>query len=509
MDHERPTRPAQGPPADGVTRRGVLAGAAAGAAAVALPAGADAARRRRPRRRRRRADVIVVGAGLAGLAAARTVAAAGRSVLVVEARGRVGGRTHNVTVEDGSSRDVVEIGGQWVGPTQDRLYALARELGVDTYDTYNTGDNVYFREGRLSRYASTGPFGPVPPDPTGTPEAFAAIQTLNAMAAELPLEQPWTAPRALEYDGQTFETWKLANAQTEGGRFLLDLGIEAVWACEPRDVSLLHVLMYIRSAGSFNRLIDTAGGAQEQRFVGGSWLLSLEAAKALGRGRIVLDRPVRRIVQSGGRVRVEGDRDFVAVGRQCIVAVPPAISGRIEHAPQLPALREQLTQRFPMGSVVKCMAVYPEPFWRREGLTGQATSDTGPVKITFDNTPPDGSPGVLLGFIEGAEARDWGRRPLAERRAAVLESFARYFGPRARAATGYVDRNWADEHWTRGCYVGFTPPGVLTSYGEAIRAPHGRVRWAGAEAATVWNGYMDGAVRSGERAAREALADLG
>jgi monoamine oxidase len=235
--------------------------------------------------------------------------------------------------------------------------------------------------------------------------------------------------------------------------------------------------------------------------VGGAQPISAAAARALGR-RVVLRSPVRRIVQERRRVRVESDR-LAVQARRVIVALPPTLAGRIEYRPGLPALRDQLTQRVPMGSVIKIHAVYDAPFWRDEGLTGQATSDTGPVKITFDNSPPDGSPGVLLGFIEGQEARAWGRRPAGERRQAVLGSFARYFGPRASSPRDYVEMNWGEERWSRGCYVGYTPPGVLLDFGSALREPVGRVHWAGTETATVWNGYMDGAVQSGQRAAAE------
>ena len=499
-----------------LTRRRLIGGAAVAVAAGALPAEADARRRRRHakhkhRRKIRKADVAVVGAGLAGLAAARAVAAAGKSVLLIEARDRVGGRTLNYPIGGG---EVIEIGGQWVGPTQDRILALGKELGVDTFKVYNEGNNVYYQDGRLTPYASSGPLGPIPPDPTGAPEAFKAIQQLNAMALEIPLDAPWKAAKAAEYDGQTFETWKLANAQTDEGRALLDLGIEAVWACEPRDVSLLHVLFYIRSAGNeqnpgtFDRLIGVTGGAQESRFVGGSQTVSVRMADQLGRKRLIMRAPVRRIEQRGALATLHCDRGITVKARQVIIAMPPALTALIDHDPILPADRAQLTQRFPMGSVIKCEAIYDTPFWRPRGLTGQATSDRGPVKITFDNTPPDGGPGVLLGFIEGHDARVWTRRSAEDRRAAVLRNFADYFGPEALKPVKYVEMNWETEQWTRGCYVGYTPPGVLLDYGEAIRAPVGRIHWAGTETATIWNGYMDGAVRSGERAAAEALAEL-
>lgn len=490
-----------------ITRRTLIGTGAAAGAAAALPGSATAARRRR------RADVIVVGAGLAGLQAATDIAAAGRSAIVVEARRRVGGRTLNHRLGPAHPGKIIEIGGQWVGPTQDKLLALAANLGVETFKTYNEGDYLYYRNGTRTPYAAGGPLGAVPPDPQGVADAFTAILKLNEMAATLDPARPWAAERASEWDSQTFETWMQDNAATPNGRFLLELGIEAVWAAQPRDVSLLHVLFYVASATDgkapvdFQRLINTAGGAQESRFVGGSQRVSLELARRFGRRRIVLGAPVRRIVQRQGMVEVVTDRGRFA-GRQVIVTAPPSVGAYIDYDPILPADRAQLLQRFPQGNAIKIQATYDRPFWRDQGLAGQVTSDAEPVRITFDNSPPDGTPGVLLGFIEGQLARVWARRPRAERREAVLANFATYFGEAARSPNDYVEMDWAGEGWTRGCYVGFTPPGVLLDFGEALRAPFRRIHWAGAEHATRWNGYMEGALQSGSAAATAALAAL-
>lgn len=480
-----------------ITRRGLLGTAVVGAAATTAEAKTP---------RRRTVDVVVVGAGLSGLQAATDLVAKGRSVVVLEARGRAGGRTLNHAL-DGHPGKIVEIGGQWVGPTQNVLLARAKELGIDTFKTYNTGDYVYHRNGTNERYRTDGPLGAVPPDLTGVADAFTAIAKLDQMSQSVPLDAPWKAAQAEEWDSQTFETWKLANAITPSGRFLLDLVIQAVWAAEPRDVSLLHVLAYIRGAGdagtpgTLERLINTAGGAQESRFVGGSQRVSLAMARRLGR-RVVLHAPVRRITQKGGRVEVVSDRGTWRA-RHVIVTAPPAVSASIDFEPGLPAQRAQLLQRFPQGNAIKCIAVYDEPFWRKDGYAGQVTSDAEPCRVTFDNSPPDGSPGIMLGFIEGHHARVWSRRTGAARREAVLANFASYFGERMKQPKQYFDMDWSGERWTRGCYVGFTPPGVLLDFGEAIRAPVGRIHWAGAETATVWNGYMDGALRSGTRAAKE------
>ena len=443
------------------------------------------------------ADVVVVGAGLAGLVAARELSAGGASVVVVEARDRVGGRVHNHDIGDGK---VVEVGGQWIGPTQDRLAALAAEFGVETFPTYGQGDNVMEYGGSLRRYS--GAIARI--NPLVLIDFERAQRRLNRLARDVPLDAPWEAPNAARLDGQTAATWMRRNLATPPARTLLELGIEAVWAAQPEDLSLLHMLFYIHSAGGLEMLFGTEGGAQQDRFVGGSQLVPMRIAEALGEERLVLSAPVRRVEHSQDGVTVQAD-GHVLRGRRAVVAVAPTLAGRIAYDPPLPGYRDQLTQRMPLGTVAKCMAIYDEPFWRVEGLSGQGTSDRGPVRLTFDNSPPDGSPGVLLGFLEGRRARELGRLPEQERRTAVIDCFTRMFGPRARAPDAYVERLWAEEEWTRGCYGAHMPTGAWTSYGPALHPPLGPLHWAGAEYAHVWNGYMEGAVRSGEAAAAEVV----
>jgi monoamine oxidase len=498
-----------------ISRRTLIGGAAAAAGVAALPAstaGAKSPARSKSRHRRAprlSADVIVVGAGLSGLNAARLVAAAGRSVIVLEARDRVGGRTLNHQLGDGK---IVEIGGQWIGPTQDHLARLASELGVGTFDTYNAGNYLFYENGQLTPYAPNGPFGAVPPDLVADGQLAVVLADIDSKAKTVPLDAPWTAADAVTWDSQTVETYKQGHTLGPGATSLLDLGIEAVWACEPRDISLLHVLFYAHSAGNettpgtFERLINTAGGAQQSRFLGGSQLISIRMAQQLG-ARVRLSQPVRRIDQAGRGVAVHTDA-LTVKRRSVIVTGPPALTAQIVYEPALPPLRAQLTQRFPQGSAIKVEAIYPRPFWRDEGLAGQVTSDTGPIKLTFDNSPPDGSPGVLLGFVEGLEARRFMVLSPEARKAAAIGCFVRYFGQEASTPTVYVEMNWCEEEWTRGCYGGYLAPGVWTDYGPWVRASIGRIHWAGAETSDYWNGYMDGAVRSGERAAAEALADL-
>ena len=445
-------------------------------------------------------DVAIVGAGLAGLAAARELTRAGASCVVLEARDRVGGRTLREEIGDGK---YVDVGGQWIGPTQNRLAALVRELGIETFPTHTAGENVIEWRGELRRYTGT-----IPKLGRHVLADIAQAQArIDRMARQVPPEAPWEAPKAERWDGQTFATWMRRNVATPAARELLRLAIEAVWAVEPEDVSLLHVLFYIRSAGSFDILLDTEGGAQQDRFVHGAQEVSLKLAEALG-DRIVLGAPVRRIRHSPAGVEVEHDGGTVRAAR-AIVAIPPVLTARIAYDPPLPGYRDGMTQRMPQGAVIKCMAVYDEPFWRKSGLSGHALSDTGPTKLTYDNSPPDGSPGILLGFLEGRQARELGRLPERERRERVLSGFARIFGPRAAQPERWIEKRWAEEEWTRGCYGCSFTTGGWTAYGRALREPIGPIHWAGAETAVTWNGYMDGALESGERAAREVLAALG
>jgi len=443
-----------------------------------------------------RVDVVVVGAGLAGLAAARDLLAADLSVLVLEARDRVGGRILNYTLQGGA---VVEVGGQWVGPTQERVLALAEELEVGLYPTYVEGEHFLAVGGAVKRYA--GDDFALPGDALA--DVAETQERLQAMVAEVPLDEPWRAAEAAAWDAQTVDAWLVANAKTEVGLGYWRTLVPALFSAEASEMSLLHFLFYCRSGGTIDRLVATSGGAQESRLEGGSQQLALRLADRLG-DVVHLGAPVTAISQDDGGVKVTHLGGVVEADR-AIVAVPPTLAGRIRYSPALPPLRDQLTQQVPMGYVTKMQLAYPEPFWRAEGLSGSAFSLDDEVSVIFDNSPPDASCGVLLSFLEGGHARRAGKLPPEKRKDLILSVFAKFFGPRAAAPDEYVERDWAAEEWSRGCYGGRFGTGVWTGYGEALRQPVGRIHWAGTETAEVWNGYMDGAVRSGERAAREVL----
>lgn len=485
-----------------LTRRKFLGAGAAAGAALALP-GAAAGKRRA--RKQRRVDVAIVGAGLAGLAAARDLTKAGHEVCVLEARDRVGGRTLNHQISKGV---IAEAGGEYIGPTQHRIAALAKEMGVRTFKTYNQGEDLLYARGQLSRYPASG----LPPDPDVQQAVIAAVTQLDSMAAKVPLETPWKAKNAAQWDAMTLEDWSRANVKTELGHQSVITAANAVWGADPADLSLLYVLWYVarsgdsKNRGSFARLVTTQGGAQESRFVGGSQLVSDRAARKLG-SRVVLESPVRSIHQNGKGVTVTSDR-LVVHARRAIVAVPPVLLAEIHFSPDVPRLRRNLARKTVPGHLIKWEAVYPTPFWRDAGLSGQVISDVGPARSTFDNTPPGGTPGILFGFIGGADAAAASKLSAADRGAAVLRNFVSFFGPQAGTPVDAFEMDWSTEAWTRGCPVGHMRPGTLRRYGPALRVPFKRVHWAGTEVATFWNGYMDGAVESGEVAAKQVMKAL-
>ncbi|MEV6105231.1 FAD-dependent oxidoreductase [Streptomyces sp. NPDC051940] len=442
-------------------------------------------------------DVIVVGAGFAGLAAARRLAAAGRDVLVLEARERVGGRVLSVPVGE----SYVESGGQWVGPGQDRMLALLAELGRGTFPTYDEGAKLAELGGRRLRYS-----GRVPRlNPLVLADIGQAQLRLDRAARRVPLDAPWEAARAAALDGQTFGSWLRERVRTPTGRAFFRLITEAVWCAGPEEMSALWAQFYVHAGGGVDSLINTTGGAQQDRVSGGTQAVAEHLAAGLGE-RVVLGAAVTDVDWDRSVVRVRaGGREYRAA--HAVVALPPPAATRIRYSPGLPAERDQLLQRMPMGWTIKVNVVYDEPFWRADGLAGQANSDVRAVGTVFDGSHADGTPAVLTGFLEARHAQAAARLGPKERRELVLDDLAAYFGPRARQAQGYVEQDWAAEEFTRGCYGAFATPHALTRFGPALRRPVGPLHWAGTETATRWAGYMDGALESGERAAEEILGD--
>lgn len=443
-------------------------------------------------------DVLIVGAGFSGLIAARKLRAAGRSVRILEARERPGGR-----IKPGSIAGVtIDLGGMWVGTEQKRLRALVEEFGLTTYPTWLEGECAIEMFGRITRCPRED-FAPALP--LSAKIEYALLdRKLKAMIAAVPADNPAAAPRAAEWDSMSLGEWMRRNVRTRGLRLMLEMVTESVFCAEPGDVSLLHWLFYMKSGGGFDRMISAEpGGAQHLLIEGGLHQAAARLADELA-DAIEYEAPVRSIEQDESGVRIAtGKGDYTA--SRAIVAIAPTLANGIVFAPPLPQSRDALHQRMPMGSVIKCWIAYVRPFWRDAGLNGFVFSDKSPFSPGFDVSPP-GGPGLIAGFFDARDAESWSGRTPEERKAAVVELLARTLGEQARNPIDYAECDWTQETWSRGCYAAYAPPGVLTRAGHALRAPCGRVHWAGTETATFASGYVEGALEAGERAAAEVAA---
>jgi monoamine oxidase len=490
-----------------ITRRGLLSGGAALAVARKAPATKPL------ERRRRNVDVVVVGGGLAGLSTARDLQQHGHSVVVLEARDRVGGRTLNHPLPNGYHGD---LGGTWIGPTQTEIAKLAKEMRVHAFDQPDEGNQVFYDGGVITYSDKTPLLGTAPPDPTILPDVLAVIPLIDELATTIPVDAPWEAVNAGPYDRETLDTWLRSVAVGATDKFMgvVSAAFESLVGAEPREVSLLDALAYVSTAtdgstpGTFERLIDTRGGAQAQRFVEGAQMISIRLANHIGTQHVRLDSAVYKITQHAGGVEVDTEHETYRA-KYVVVAIPPTLAGRIEYDPLLPSARDALTQRSPQGQLIKVEAFFARPWWRDNGLSGAAVSVLGPAKTTFDVSPQDGKIGGLLGFVGGDEARKYSGRPEALEHA-VLSNFSTFFngGKPIPKPTSVVVMDWTREQWTRGCPVAIAAPGTITEYGPHMAKPIERIHWAGTETATHWHGYMDGAVRSGQRAADEVKAKL-
>lgn len=439
----------------------------------------------------RNVDVIVVGAGAAGSMAATHIAKAGKSVVLLEANDRIGGRLKRGEIAGQS----IDLGGQWVGPTQDRLIEVARDLGLTPYPTFNEGAMIIDVGGTIFKGLT------LPPNVMG--EYLRTVAKINELANEIDPVQPWNAAHAEEWDSITMKTWAEQHAETEHVRELIRIIVEVVNCVPPEQISLLQFLWYMKSGHSFQKVTDTAGGAQQDLYKESLVSVPERLAKALG-DQVVLGAPVHAITQDESQVTAETAKG-AWTAKRLIMAAPPATAAHIDYTPELPYKRRGLMARSPMGAVIKCFIAYEKPFWREEGLNGQSISSASSFASTFDVTAPGNSHGVLCGFFDGGPAMEWADKTPAEREARAIADIAHVLGPKAKTPIAFIEQNWPRERWSIGGYACVPGPGVTSVFGDAIRQPCGRIHWAGTETAEIWSGYVDGALRSGDRAAAEVL----
>ena len=442
-------------------------------------------------------DVCVIGAGYAGLTSARRVRQAGKSVVVLEARDRIGGRIWTEHLADGTP---VDRGGAWLGPAHDAIFGLAREVGVSTYKTWVAGAHLLVDGDRMRRY--TGLIPKISPLAVGS-IAWTQLK-IDRLSKQVPLDTPWAAKRAAEWDARTVADFlDSVGIRTGIGRDLFSMAVRGLFTGDLHDTSFLNLLFLVRAHGSINTLFSIEKGAQENMVNGGAGLIARLVADELG-DAIRLQAPVHSITQADDHVVVAAGELEVAA-RHAVVAIPPALIPEVAFDPVLPDDRMTLYRKATAGPESKTLVVYDEPFWRADGFSGQTSEPNSASEVTLDASPSSGSPGVIASFAFGAVAEKFDALDPADRRRAVLDRLTARFGPKAASPVDYVETAWWTEPWTRGCSMAHFPPGVLTGQGHLLREPLGRVHWAGTETATTSHGAIDGAVRSGERAAAEIL----
>ena len=443
-------------------------------------------------------DVVVIGAGACGLTAATALQRAGRSVMVLEARDRVGGRLWT----DDSSGALLELGGQWVSPDQTALIAAIGELGLDTFTRYREGESVYIGPDR-QRHRYTGDIFPTSLETQAEIERL--IAELDVLVAEIDPDAPWSHPRARELDGITWRAYLQQSSDDDEARANVALFIAEAMLTKPsHSFSALQALLMAASAGSFSNLVD-ADFILDRRVVGGLQQVPLRLAEQLG-GDLRLDTPVWRIAWSDDGVLVDADTDLQVQARHVVLAVPPNLYDRVDYAPTLPLRRHVLHQHLSLGLVIKIHAVYDRPFWREDGLSGTAFSPYLPVHEAYDNSNHGDPRGVLVAFASDARADRLLALDPEARKQAILDCLAQYYGEQARHPDIYVESDWGSEEWTRGAYAASFDMGGLERFGADLRTPVGPIHWASSDLAGAGYQHVDGAIRQGHRVAEEILA---
>jgi len=471
-------------------------------------------------------DFCIVGAGFAGLTAALRLTQAGHSVVVVEARDRIGGKVWTKYLDDGTP---IDLGGTFLGPSQERIYSLLKELDLDITPTPIHGDSLLVYKGQYYRYGEEVP----EVDSESLDGVWDTLQKLSKMSLEVPNDAPWTCAKAKEWDSMSLGQFLNDPAHNLGEPALAMLRtlFIGLFTVELSEISLLYVLFQIAASGNDIELqMKVEGGAEQDMVKGGMITVAEKMREKIEESNkknlkenskeyseentegsskesgdwLLLSSPVRQITQDETSVTVTADKATIKAKR-VVVAIPPNLANDIDYAPLLPSTRMELLRHMPAGQCTKFITVYSEPFWRKRGLSGEVTAPDEFIQMTLDTSPPGENVGVLMSFAFSKEAMQLAELPEEERYKHVITAMAKRFGLEAVKPIHYFEHDWSRDRWTRGCHVAHLAPGVMTSYGHVIREPFGRIHWATSESSPLWNGNIDGAVRAGEYVARELI----
>ncbi|EME80709.1 uncharacterized protein MYCFIDRAFT_189137 [Pseudocercospora fijiensis CIRAD86] len=453
----------------------------------------------------RSVDVVIVGAGLAGLTAAAQILRSGLSCVILEARDRVGGRTWTTTTSDGKGN--IDLGAAWINDTnQSRMIALAKTLKLELIEQNTTGNCVLQNtEGELSDF----PYGELPPFQAAIKDNVAFVRDQTEADCQ---QLDSSYPNDSELDSMTFAAYLRKIGATDDALKTATVWTRAMLGHDPEDISALFFLSYCKCGGGLLQMrSDRKGGGQHLRIKEGTQAFAKGLAASLPSDVLQLSGRVQAIhQQSKENVFVQTDSE-VFRARKVISAVPPPVLKKMSFDPPLPLAKKLLIDSFRYGFYQKVMVVFKSPFWISKGYCGLIQSFTGPAAVIRDTSIPSEKKWVLTCFVAGTVGQEWSKKDQVTREKVLLDQIvALYRSPNARTElVEFVTTPWSDEEFTGyGCPSPALPPGVLQAAGHAIRDPFQDLHFVGTETSEAWKGYMEGAVRSGERGAGEVVEAL-